>query len=60
LLPREGTPLRDLDDHHGAWKTAGAELWRASGIQGAEGRETILGILRTLPPELRRALDVDR
>jgi hypothetical protein len=57
--PLEGTPLRDLDDPHRAWMAAGADLWRASRIQGAEGTETLLGILRTLPPELRRALDVD-
>jgi hypothetical protein len=58
--PLEGTPLVDLDDAHRAWRAAGADLWRASRIQGAEGTETLLGILRTLPPELRRALDVDR
>jgi hypothetical protein len=58
--PLEGTPLHRLDDAHRAWRTAGAALSRASRMRAPEGEERILAILRTLPPELRRSLDVDR
>ena len=58
--PLEGTPLRSLDDQHRAWRAAGAALSRASEIRTADGEQRVLAILRTLPPELQRALDVDR
>ena len=58
--PLEGTPLRGLDDRHRAWTAAGAALSRASLLRGNEGQERVLAILRTLPPELRRSLEVDR
>jgi hypothetical protein len=51
-------PLRGLDGPHHAWRAAGAELARASRIRGREGEERTLAILRTLPPELQRSLDV--
>jgi hypothetical protein len=52
----EGTPLRGLDDTHRAWRAAGAELARVSRVRGSE--EHVLAILRTLPSELQRSLDV--
>jgi len=58
--PLEGTPLRGLDDPHRAWRAAGAALSRVSRLRGAEGEGRVLAILRTLPPELQRSLDVDR
>jgi spermidine synthase len=58
--PLEGTPLHGLDEPHRAWRAAGAALARVSRMRGTEGQERILAILRTLPPELQRALDVDR
>jgi len=58
--PVEGTPLRSLDDQHQAWRAAGAALSRVSGTRTADGEQRILAILRTLPPELQRSLDVDR
>jgi hypothetical protein len=58
--PLEITPLRGLDDQHQAWRAAGAALSRASEIRTADGEQRVLAILRTLPPELRRSLDVDR
>ncbi|HUG54794.1 MAG TPA: fused MFS/spermidine synthase, partial [Vicinamibacteria bacterium] len=56
----EGTPLRTLDEEHQEWRATGAALSRASRTRGADGEERVLAILRTLPPELRRSLDVDR
>ena len=50
----EGTPLRTLDALHRDWMRRGAELTKAS----REGEAEILGVLRTLPPELQRALEV--
>jgi hypothetical protein len=58
--PLEGTPLRTLDGEHRRWRAAGAALSRASGIRSAEGEQRVLAILRMLPPELQRSLDVDR
>jgi hypothetical protein len=57
--PLEGTPLRSLDDEHRRWRSAGAALSRASEIRSAEGEQRVLAILRTLPPALRRSLDVE-
>jgi len=57
--PLAGTPLRGLDERHRAWVAAGAELSRASLVRGEEGQERVVAILRTLPPELQRALDVN-
>jgi spermidine synthase len=54
----EGTPLRRLDDRHRAWRTTGATLWRASQTRGPEGEQRVLAILKTLPPELQRSLEV--
>ena len=54
----EGTPLRRLDDRHRAWRTTGAALWRASRTRGPEGEQRVLAILKTLPPELQRSLEV--
>jgi spermidine synthase len=58
--PLDGTPLESLDGEHRAWRQAGAALWDASQGRDAAGKERVLEILRTLPPELRRSLDVDR
>jgi spermidine synthase len=58
--PLDGTPLRGLDDRHRAWKATGAELSRASLVRGEEGQERVVAILRTLPPELQKSLEVDR
>jgi hypothetical protein len=58
--PLEDSPLRGLDDQHRAWRAAGSALSRASEIRTADGEQRVLAILRTLPPELRRSLDVDR
>jgi spermidine synthase len=54
-----GTALRDLDDRHLAWRATGAELSRASLVRGDEGQQRVLAILRTLPPELQRSLEVN-
>jgi hypothetical protein len=51
--------LRGIDDRHRAWMAAGGELSRASLIRGDEGQQRILAILRTLPPELQRPLEVN-
>jgi spermidine synthase len=56
----EDSPLRGLDDQHRAWRASGAALSRASEIRTADGEQRVLAILRTLPPELQRSLDVDR
>jgi len=58
--PLEGTPLRSLDEKHQEWRAAGAALSRASETRSADGEQRVLAILRTLPPELQRSLDVDR
>jgi hypothetical protein len=58
--PLGDSPLRSLDKKHGEWRAAGAALSRASEIRTADGEQRVLAILRTLPPELRRSLDVDR
>ena len=58
--PLEDSALRRLDDAHQAWRAAGAALSRASEIRTAEGEQRVLAILRTLPPELQRSLEVDR
>ena len=58
--PLEDSPLRSLDKKHGEWRAAGAALSRASEDRTADGEQRVLAILRTLPPELRRSLDVDR
>jgi spermidine synthase len=60
VQPLEGSPLRRLDETHQEWRAAGAALSRASGTRTAEGEGRVLAILRTLPPELQRSLDVDR
>jgi spermidine synthase len=57
--PVDGTPLRGLDDRHRAWTAAGLELFRASLVRSEEGQRRVLALLRTLPPELQRALEVD-
>jgi spermidine synthase len=56
--PLDGTPLRGLDDRHRAWTTTGRELSRASLVRGEEGQRHVLEILRTLPPDLQRSLEV--
>jgi spermidine synthase len=56
--PLEGTALRALDQAHQDWRAAGAALSRASAIRTADGEERVLAILRTLPPELQRSLEV--
>ena len=56
----ENSPLRGLDDQHQAWRASGAALSRASEDRTTDGEQRVLAILRTLPPELQRALDVDR
>ena len=58
--PLEDSPLRRLDDQHRTWRAAGSDLSRASEIRTADGEQRVLAILRTLPPELQRSLDVDR
>ena len=58
--PLDGSSLRSLDKTHGEWRTAGAALSRASEDRTAGGEQRVLAILRTLPPELQRSLDVDR
>jgi spermidine synthase len=58
--PLEDSPLRSLDRKHGEWRAAGAALSRASEIRTADGEQRVLAILRTLPPELQRSLEVDR
>jgi spermidine synthase len=57
--PFAGAPFR-LDGKHEAWRAAGAALSRASADRTAEGEQRVLAILRTLPPELQRSLDVGR
>jgi hypothetical protein len=57
--PLEGTPLSTLDDEHGAWRSVGAALARASRRRGVDGGQRVLETLRTLPAELRRSLEVD-
>lgn len=57
--PRDGTPLRGLDDRHRAWAATGAALFRASLVRGEEGQRGVLALLRTLPAELKRSLEVD-
>ncbi|HET6900710.1 MAG TPA: fused MFS/spermidine synthase, partial [Vicinamibacteria bacterium] len=57
--PLEGSPLRGLDAEHQAWRAAGAALSRASATRTSDGEQRVLAILRTLPPALRRSLDVD-
>jgi hypothetical protein len=57
--PLAGTALGDLDDRHRAWRAAGAELARASLDRGEEGQQRVVAILRTLPPELQRSLELD-
>jgi len=56
--PPDGTPLRGLDDRHRAWTETGLELSRASLVRSEEGQRRVLSLLRTLPPELQRALEV--
>ena len=56
--PPDGTPLRGLDDRHRAWTATGLELSRASLVRSEEGQRRVLSLLRTLPPELQRALEV--
>lgn len=56
--PRQGTPLEGLDDAHRAWSATGMALGRASTVTGTKGEQSVLAILRTLPPALRQALDV--
>ena len=58
--PLEDSPLCSLDKKHGEWRTAGAALSSASEDRTADGEQRVLAILRTLPPELQRSLDVDR
>jgi spermidine synthase len=58
--PLDGTPLRGLDDRHRSWVATGAELARASLTRGEEGQRAVVALLRTLPPELQRSLEVDR
>jgi hypothetical protein len=57
--PPEDTPLRGLDDRHRAWIAAGLELFRASLDRTEEGQRRVLALLRTLPAELQRSLEVD-
>jgi spermidine synthase len=57
--PIDGTPLRGLDDRHRAWRATGAELSRASLVRGDLGQRRVVAILRTLPPELQRSLELD-
>jgi spermidine synthase len=57
--PLEGTPFHRLGDRHREWRGTGAALSRASRNRGPDGEQHVLAILRTLPPELQRALDVD-
>ena len=56
----DGTPLRRLDEQHQEWSATGAALSRASMDRGPDGEQRVLAILRTLPPGLQRALEVDR
>jgi spermidine synthase len=58
--PLEDSPLRSLDNKHEEWRAAGAALSRASEIRTADGEQRVLAILRTLPPEVQRSLEVDR
>ena len=58
--PLAGTPLRSLDQEHQEWRATGAALSRASQTRSTDGERRVLAILRTLPPELQRSLDVDR
>jgi spermidine synthase len=57
--PLDGTVLGSLDGARREWRAAGAALSRASVTRTADGEQRVLAILRTLPPELRRALEVD-
>jgi spermidine synthase len=58
--PLAGTSLLGLDPQHQAWRATGAALSRASENRSADGEQSVLAILRTLPAELQRSLDVDR
>jgi spermidine synthase len=57
--PVDGTSLAALDPPHQAWRATGAALGRASRTPGPEGQAQVLEILRTLPAELRRALEIE-
>jgi spermidine synthase len=56
----DGTPFQRLDERHQEWSATGAALSRASMDRGPDGEQRVLAILRTLPPELQRSLEVDR
>jgi spermidine synthase len=49
-----------VDDRQRAWRAAGAALARASLVRGDEGQRQVVEILRTLPAELQRSLELDR
>jgi spermidine synthase len=55
----EGTPFAGLDETHRGWRATGADLSRAARTRGPDGERRVLAILKTLPPELQRALEVD-
>jgi spermidine synthase len=56
----EGTPFDRLDEDHREWRAKGAAVLRAAKDREADGEQRVLQILRTLPPELRRSLGVER
>jgi spermidine synthase len=56
--PVAGTPLGGLDERVLAWRSTGRELSRAALVRSEEGQRRVLAILRTLPPELQRSLEV--
>jgi hypothetical protein len=58
--PLEITPLRGLDDQPSGMESAGAALSRASEIRPPTGSSVSSRSCGSLPPELRRSLDVDR
>ncbi len=55
-----GAALAALDAEHRAWWRAGNALAAAAREPGPEGQARVLAILRALPPELQRALEVAR
>jgi spermidine synthase len=56
--PLEGTPLAALDAAHRGFMRTGAALGRASLARTEEGEQAVLALLRTLPADLQRALEV--
>lgn len=54
----DGT-MASLDQAHREWRGTGARLWETAHDRSADAPERLLALLRTLPVELRTALQVD-